>query len=415
MSAVEACIERFAKLHGSRNLVLGLSGGVDSVVLLHALVRRGLNIRAVHINHGLHGEAASMADSAQRSAAQCGVRCEVVPVTVRLNPNVGLEASARGARIAALVAATTSGEAIVYAHHANDQLETLLLKLMRGDPLWQTGLRATRQIEQRLFLRPLLGCTREAILAYAAAHQLDWVEDPSNQNTQFERNWLRQQIVPRLIEHKPALPQSITRAAAQSVLHAEAWETYVAAASSTVRGTDPRTLSILGLSALPPAVQAAILLRWIRDLGHAGPPASTVRAALGALAVAPDRQPIVEWGETVLRRYADMLYLSRRVPAIAEDWSAFWHNNELELPPGLGTLCRLPATPLTVRFSQPGDRLGWRREKRLVDCMIALRVPPWARRQTPVVLESNQIVCVIGLCADKDWHRNHGPISWRVA
>lgn len=199
------------------NLCLGLSGGVDSVVLLHilALCQKILpfQLSAVHVNHGIHVNAQQWAGFAQAYAASMGVECAVHEVQLAKKGGDSLEAVARRARYA--IYQRMDCDAIILAHHQDDQAETVLLQLLRGSGV--VGLAAMpkkRRLQNNQYLlRPLLDVSRERLLAYASAHQLKWVEDDSNIDTRFRRNFLRHDIVPMLQQHYPKVTHTLSRSA----------------------------------------------------------------------------------------------------------------------------------------------------------------------------------------------------------
>lgn len=200
----------------SARLCVGLSGGIDSVVLLHILTlcqqMLPFQLFAVHVNHGIHNKARQWGVFAQDYASSIGVQCSVHEVQLMKKGGDSLEAVARHARYA--IYQQIDCDVIVLAHHQDDQAETVLLQLFRGSGV--VGLAAMpkkRQLQKnQLLLRPLLDISREQLLAYANAHQLKWVEDDSNRDTCFRRNFLRHDIIPKLQSRYPGLSRSLSRA-----------------------------------------------------------------------------------------------------------------------------------------------------------------------------------------------------------
>lgn len=189
----------------NQTIAIALSGGLDSVVLLHLANRAkqeyGMDIQAIHIHHGLQEKAEEWAEFCTQLAQQYLIPIEVKRVHV-MPKKMGIEAAARQARYQALQ--NTSATMILTAHHRDDQIETLLLALLRGG-----GARALASMpicgnfHHKILARPLLSFSRATLEAYAHQHQLKWIEDPSNQNTHFLRNWLRHEWIPALNQHLP--------------------------------------------------------------------------------------------------------------------------------------------------------------------------------------------------------------------
>ena len=192
-------------------MVVGLSGGVDSVVLLHALSRAVPSVRAAHINHGLSPNARRWAEFCRRLCRRLGV-----PLTVRrvrvAKRGEGLEAAARTARYAAL--GKLSFDVLALAHQLDDQAETVLLNLLRGaGPRGASGMRARATFRGRTLLRPLLEVPRESILAYAREHELAWIEDESNLSDAYARNFIRLHVAPLFSARYPRWREALARAA----------------------------------------------------------------------------------------------------------------------------------------------------------------------------------------------------------
>jgi tRNA(Ile)-lysidine synthase len=186
-------------------LRLGLSGGLDSMVLLHALagLRPDYAVAALHVHHGLNTHADEWVTFCRQGCAQLGVPLQVVRVKLAPNAAEGVEAAARGARYEAL--ARTGADAVVTAHHADDQAETVLFQLLRGGgPRALAAMPESRPLAPGLLLvRPLLACTRTELEAYARQHGLLWVEDDSNIDTRYTRNALRLDVLPAIARHLP--------------------------------------------------------------------------------------------------------------------------------------------------------------------------------------------------------------------
>jgi tRNA(Ile)-lysidine synthase len=221
-AAIFKAIEALAARGPSQplRLVLGCSGGVDSTVLLHALAEaRGefpLELRAVHVHHGLLVQADAWVEAVRSHCAALGVPLQVAYVRVQPDGK-GLEAAARSARLRALAA--VPGDALVLAQHRDDQAETVLFRLLRGSGV--AGLAAMRQIAPAplagaaapWWLRPFLDLPKETLIAWAQERGLSWVEDPSNMSADFTRNWLRGDILPRLEARLPGVRTVLARTA----------------------------------------------------------------------------------------------------------------------------------------------------------------------------------------------------------
>lgn len=306
-TVLAACLERHAP-PGSR-LVVGLSGGVDSVVLLHALARlRPEGLSALHVHHGLSPHADQWADFSARFARELGVPFECVQVTVDRNTPDGLEAAARRARHA--VFARTPADWIVLAHQRDDQAETMLFNLLRGAGV--AGAAAMQETNGRL-LRPLLAVGRSEIEAYAKTHRLVWIEDESNADTRHSRNFLRHHIMKPLLRRFPAAARNLAAAAAR---FNETQALLDDLARLDLAGSEDFPLHIARLKALPEPRARNALRYLLARQQVAIPSEARLREALRQmLTAASDRHPVARLGEHRLLRRRGLIYLEPSGPS----------------------------------------------------------------------------------------------------
>src|SRR5262245_52312069 len=198
------------KQPSAERVAVGLSGGIDSVVLLHKL-REHYPVTAVHVHHGLSPNADAWTDFCRRLCKRLDVPLAVHRVSVR-KENKGLEAAAREARYAAFK--KEKAGVIALAHNLDDQAETVLMNLLRGaGARGASGMAERARFGDKVLWRPLLGTTRKEILAYARKRGLEWIEDESNENEALTRNFIRRSIGPVLEKKFPQWKQSLARAA----------------------------------------------------------------------------------------------------------------------------------------------------------------------------------------------------------
>lgn len=412
-------------------LLVAFSGGLDSSVLLHALAAsqaaRTRGLRAVHVDHGLHGGSADWSVHCRTTAAALGVELVVRAVEVPQHPGLGLEARARRARYAAIEALLAPGEIVALAHHRDDQAETVLLKLLRGaGPEGLGAIRPLRRFGRGFAWRPLLDLPRAALEAYAEAQRLAWVTDPSNADPALDRNFLRLEIVPRLLRRWPEATASLAQSAAWARAAAEFIETEAERALAHVQGPEPATLRCRDWLALPEALRDPLLRRWLRALDLPQPTHYQATELVRQLAEArEDRLPCVRWPGVELRRYRDLLHAMPPLELPPLEWTAVFDGSDLVLPLDLGTLHlvgaaphpRLPR-PLEVRFRRGGERLrlatgGYTRELR--DLFQEAGIPPWQRARLPLVFDSaGELLAVADLWLGEAGARLLAPLGARL-
>lgn len=296
-TALEACLERHVT--AGQRVVVGLSGGIDSVVLLDALTRasasRFLAITAVYVHHGLSANADAWESHCHTLCRERDVGFSAVPVAVERGSRDGLEAAARRARHA--IFTTLAADWIALGHHRDDQAETLLFNLVRGTGLRGAG--AMREANGRL-LRPLLGTSRDEIRAYARNRGLVWIEDESNADSRYSRNYLRHKT---LAELTARFPGSVANLAGASRRFAEAESLLDELARLDLGTPDDFPVEVARLSALAEP-RARNVLRYLLQRRHIGIPSEErLREALRQLTeAAPDRHPAIVFGAWCLRR-----------------------------------------------------------------------------------------------------------------
>ena len=412
-------------------LCIGFSGGLDSSVLLHALAtapaRPWTSLRALHIDHGLHPHSAHWAQHCQQVCAALGVPVQIVRVQVGSGRGRGLEAAAREARHAAFAAHLRAGEALVLAHHRDDQLETLLLRLLRGAATnGLAAMRSQRPIGGHALVRPLLAVPRAVLEDYAAAHRLAWIDDPSNGDATHERNRLRHRLLPLMRELFPRADAAIARSAALLAEDADRLAVLDAALLADVQGVDPQTLQLPRLARLGEAEQRAVLRAWLAALGLPVPPATVVELfAAVMLQARQDATPLLQWPGAELRRHRDVLYAMAPLPTPASGWQLAWDGaSPLPLPRGFGVLALEQAGPANGALPawQVGPRVGGERLRphgaahgtTLKHALHALGIPPWVRQRVPLLHDADGELLAAGdLLLSQAWHVRYPALRLR--
>jgi len=306
MAACAAALSGYVA--AGQRLTIGLSGGIDSVTLLHLMHRHapaaGVALEALHVHHGLSANADRWADFCARLCDATAIPLRVEHVAVERSSPDGLEAAARRARHAAFAGA--GGDFIVLGHHRGDQAETLLFNLLRGTGLAGAAAMAPRQ--GRL-LRPLLAVARADIEAYARAHALEWIDDESNADTAFSRNFLRREILRPLNERFPGAEKSLA-AASRRFGEAVMLLDELACADLAEKQDFPvavRTLEGLSEARARNALRYLLSRRGVRIPSEA----RLVEALRQLLDAGPDRHPRVELGAWSILRRRGQIELAR--------------------------------------------------------------------------------------------------------
>jgi tRNA(Ile)-lysidine synthase len=418
---------------GRTRCCLALSGGIDSMVLLDALARLrdeapGFELRAVHVDHGLTTGSQSWGLAARQAAESRAVPFEVRRIAIDPGLPGGLEAAARNARRAALADGLADGEVLATAHHADDQLETLLLALVRGAGLaGLAGMGRITPLGRGWHWRPLLELYRAELLEIAQARAIDWCEDPTNRDLGRDRNYLRHAILPPLRARWPKVASAAVRSARHVAVAADLID---ALAMEDLRRCSVHSRPDVGLLATLDAERRLNLLRfWLRLHGLRMPSERRLHAIdTDLLTAAPDRNPVIDFeGDVTLRRYRGRLYVVRDNVAAAREERIEWRPDAPLALPGdsgelalvaqaTGTLDRgqLPAR-LEVRFRIHGERVqlsGRANATSLGELLRELHVLPWMRDAVPLLFAGETLIAI----GDSTFGTAHAiPAARRVA
>jgi len=412
-------------------LVAGLSGGIDSVVMLDLLRRAAAKMRfeiaALHVNHQINPAAAKWARFCGAYCRQLGIGLTVVKVNVPRESS--LEAAARNARYAAF--ARLPADFVALAHNLDDQAETVLLQLLRGAgvkglsamPVLRGDARGQGKEEKKRhvlhasplapsILRPLLDITRAEIEAYARARKLRWVEDDSNANTGFDRNFMRHRLLPVIAERYPAYRKTLARAsrnfAEAAVLLDELASIDMPNAAAHLKITDLRALT---------TARAKNALRYFLGSHGVTMPNETRLAECVRQVQEPRATGIaIDLGAHELRRFGSELRVVPKTPVPSADFRRQWQGEARLALPELGatllmkksrgsglSLAKLQTAAVTVRLRTGGERLrpdAKRPRRSLKNLLQEARLPPWLRARLPLLYCGDTLVYVPGIGID---------------
>ncbi|MFH2812800.1 tRNA lysidine(34) synthetase TilS [Enterobacter ludwigii] len=415
-----------------RQLLVGFSGGLDSTVLLHRLKlwrdnEPDIQLRAMHIHHGLSPHADAWVSHCEAVCAAWAIPLTVERVHLQ-DEGLGIEAQARKARYAAFAAELQPDEALVTAQHLDDQCETLLLALKRGSgPAGLSAMPERADFAGTHLLRPLLGETRASLETWAREHGLSWIEDESNQDDRYDRNFLRLRVVPLLSERWPHFAEAAARSAMlcaeqESLLDELLGEELAELISAQ------GSLTIAPLEAMSPARRAALLRRWLASHGAAMPSRAMLARLWDEVALArEDATPCVHLNGFDVRRYKGALWWVKSSPSLADrvlDWPSL--AEPLLLPCDAGRVSLVPTghvrlpepgEPVTVRFNAGGllhivGRNGGRKLKKIWQ---ESNVPPWRRDTTPLLFYGETLIAAAGgFITQEGWAETGVQFEWKA-
>lgn len=431
MTIIESALVSAIKKHPKTPLVIAYSGGVDSQVLLHALAKlkhatKIPNIVTVcHVNHGLSENAITWQSFAEQACQKLNLPFVACQVSVQPQAQQSLEALARDARYQALQSLYDEKSLIITGHHRDDQAETFLLALKRGSGLkGLSAMAAETEQGKDIFMRPLLNISRAEIVHCAKEQELDWVEDESNSDTRFDRNFIRQKIMPLLSQRWPSITQTITRSSSHC-LEGQLLLNELAEQDLASSKLGEQCLSVSELSKLSSARFNNLIRYFLAQSNFLMPSTEQLSQVYQQLLANKDKNPEIKVANNYLRRYKDALYLTADFSDISDwkknidcfDKQTLSITEVIELPDSLGkltfsksesfgvsSLCQQVALPtktqkVTVRFchSNPTCLPDYRNHSRsLKKVLQELNIPLWQRKRIPFLYYDDILVAAIG-------------------
>ena len=398
------------------SILLALSGGVDSIVLLHVLSqvapRYFWRLNALHVHHGISPHADSWAAFCIDLCARYAIPLQVEQVDITPLRELGIEAAARKLRHAALDRQHV--DFIALAHHQDDQAETLLLQLLRGAGL--RGASAMPMIRQRTGnptqLRPLLNVSRSELVAYAQHHALQWVEDESNLDEDYPRNFMRHRVLPLLEQRFPAYRATLSRSAQH---FAEGSELLDQLAQIDAQGAlHGKTLDVERLQALTIPRAKNLLRYFLHSLGAPMPQAVQLDGMLQQLCDARQSATIkITFGHWQLGRFKGNVYIFPALPEPDEKFFVEWQGEaSIDLPELGGTLYfepvigqglslkKLQGERVTVRLRRGAERIridAKRPTRSLKNLLQEQELPPWQRERLPLLFCGETLIAIPGV------------------
>lgn len=413
------------------------SGGLDSTVLVVAMAELrpllgSAQLSVVHVDHGLHADSGAWAEAAVHTCTSLGVPCRVVTVSAHPAPGESPEAAARQARYRALARDLGARDALLTAHHADDQLETVLLQLLRGAGVaGLAAMPADAPLGAGRHRRPLLGFTRAALEAWARARCLVWMEDPANRELRYSRSRLRHEVLPALRAGWPAAAKAVARSAAHC---AEAAALLDELGRSDAAGCrDGNALGVAALADLPAARRRNAVRYEVRRAGLPMPDHRRLEALLDQMLTArPEAAPVVRWPGAAGCRYRGRLWLIPGVWLDPPPAPLPWHDQTepLSLGGGLGELAveetqdggllcaALDLRPWRVAFRAGGERIrlaGQAHRRPLKKILNEAGIPPWFRSRMPLIEVGDSLAAVSDRWIAAEWWSPPGNKALRIA
>ncbi|MEE8379836.1 MAG: tRNA lysidine(34) synthetase TilS [Gammaproteobacteria bacterium] len=421
-----------------RRFVVAYSGGLDSHVLLNSISgckeMGDIEIVAIHVNHGLSDHADTWSEHCATQCKKLGIA--YVGVTVDATPDAGEspEAAAREVRYSAFEDVINEGDCLLTAHHQDDQAETLLIQLLRGaGPRGLAAMPVFSDFGKGWHARPLLAVARIELETYAKENNLSWVDDESNFDTGYDRNFLRHEILPLLKERFPAVSATLSRSSslcseAALILTDSARNDY----QSMLVGSN--TFSANALFDLGEIRARNVLHQWFRDNEYPTPTAAQMQRIWEDVVCTSDGScPLVTWSEIEVRRYRDVIYVSTALKPHDAKQVLQWDMDEPLDITGLGQLSclshrandntkllsekRLAGKMIEMRFRQGGEEIkpiGRNGHHSLKKLFQEQGITPWERDRLPLLFVEDDLIAVADLWIADSYKANTGELGYEI-
>lgn len=412
--AVQSLIEFNPK---NTEYLLALSGGLDSSVLLYALAKiqkeKSLKLKLVHVNHQLQTLADDWVDFCKSQSALLNLECEIENVSINVNSGDSIEASARYARYSVFAAYMHENMCLLTAHHADDQLETFLLQLFRGaGPKGLSSMAWQKEFKQGKHARPLLRLSREQLEEYASQNKLEFIQDPTNDVNQFDRNFLRNEIIPQIKVRYPNVQKSVGRSAEHIATEHFILDELL---SDKLQGLlIDNTLDIREWSKLEKNIKILLLRKWISDAKMQLPSTKILDDVLTQLENAHgESKTIISWSNVEIRAYSQKAFLLKKIDEVNYKNSAesiLENAKNFQLPEEYGQLSfdsgASDSLKLRLAFRLGGEKLRLPRHMHHINLKQLYqknRVLPWMRSRIPLLFDGEVLVAIGDLWLNADW------------
>jgi len=353
-----------------KNIVVALSGGIDSVVLLHYLhTHYPDNCRAIHCNHHLSKHCVKWSEFCKDLCNKLSIPYSNVDILIENESN--LEENARKKRYNSLLSDLKENEVLCTAHHQNDQAETILLQLFRGAGV--AGLASmpkSKPLGKGVHYRPMLNIKKSEIIQYTKDNHLSWVEDDSNTDTNFRRNFLRLDIIPKLEVAYKNLAKTLTRSAKHQ---SEALQLIQALAKIDIQAHQlinlNHQINIQKLTRLDTLRIKNVIRYHLSSLEFLAPSDKVMKQILDLLSAKEDANPLVSWDKFEIRRFQGQLYFINNQANQNEDFCPY-HAELKKLP------------NFSIRYRTEGQRIklpGKKHSQSLKKVLQDANIPPWER------------------------------------
>lgn len=415
---IENIVQEFSSyLRTSDTFWVAYSGGLDSTVLLYVMSHLAehsnstisaqastIQLKAIHVNHQLSSNADLWQSHCEQFCMSLGVPLIAEKVHIQ-NTGKGIESAARNERYGVFERYMARSDVIVCGHHQDDVAETMMYRLMRGTGLQGlTGIRKHRELKNGVLVRPLLNFSRDEILSYAREHGLHWIEDESNHDQHYDRNFLRHALFPTLKQRWSNVQDRLATTAAWLAESNELMNEYGQQDlkfCELKKARQGESISLEVFTTLSNARQKHIIRYWCYRQNYMTPDAASLDKLSDVTHAREDASPVLVWGQCELRRYKKRLFLVKKLPDAMAVTPIVWDGvNTLKLEDGSKFSCSYTgekALNLTIKWREQGERCqpeNRRHSQTLKKLLQEYELEPWLRHRVPLIYINDELIAV---------------------
>ncbi len=424
-------LNQFSSIETER-ICLALSGGLDSMVLLHLMhthLNKKYKIRAIHVNHNLNESSDNWSEFCEKQCNELGIDLTIRSVRP-VNDGFGIEANARDERYRVMKEFLSTNELLLTAHHKDDQLETILFRIFRG-----TGIDGLRGIihymdtDGCIIFRPLLEYSRTDLEKYANENNIEWIEDDSNKDIYFDRNYIRNLLIPKIKDRWKNVEESTHRL---SLIAAENHQLLDEIASEDLsQESDPNSISIscFDSHSIP---RIKNMIRFLIEKNNMDMPSMHIlNSGLIDLIKNDEKSAEIKWGNHVIRRFSKRLYFlnkSEAMPFEAPDdipWAIKKSINlnhpigslEIDFRDGIGISLDKCSENLQIKFRKGGEKISTNKQKKqktLKDFFSEKKILPWTRDKIPLIYDNQHLICIGDFWMNDDFKATESEPSFII-
>lgn len=423
--------EFFNSFTDSKHIVIAFSGGIDSSVMLNIMCKKRdklkQSIEAIYIDHGLNDKSAEWGVFCSKECEKHQIAFKTIKIKEDCPKNSSIEAWARNIRYSLFVESMKKNDILLTAHHQDDQVETFFLQLLRGaGPQGLASMPIVKKIEHIFHIRPFLYFQRKEIIEYAHNHNISWLEDETNYDVKYQRNFIRHNVLPEISKVWPSYQQNILRTIKHQVEYKKILDEIAMIDIETVSTNNFNNLDVNLIKKLSVERQKNLIFFWLKKINLESPTSKHMDQIINTLINSDqEKSPCVNWNNTELRRYKTLLYASGLTNAYDSNFEINWDTASPLSIEGETLIAKetegkgiskksIKDAKIIIRYRHGGEKIysnSLKQSKSIKQLFQEHNVLPWLRNKVPLIYINEKLAVVPGFCVDRNYLANKNETS----